>query len=192
MKKPTCFVIAGFIAFALTFGGAAQALTYEKIESIDLGGVNITMKPAEIESSLKLSGYTEKSSLPGLGTNTKIKAFERIDSILGDKESVELTYNEAGTQSLTYKHNYNQKTLAPNWHNTPFAGEIEYALAILCDTDATDPRDCKDAKKYKGGEQRIFTVEARRKGGYQLLNLARFSTTFEGFSWMVKRAGAFE
>lgn len=114
--------------------------------------------------------------------------YERTDPFLHDVESFTLTYDNGSIQEIYYKHTYPAGYKKDYWKNYIQASEIDFALNTICDSDATDARDCKSRSLYDSKGITDFTIFARRFGNYQQKYLLCFSTMYQGYIWQIKRA----
>lgn len=187
MKRCRFAILFLICALLMAASASAGTLRYENILALDVRDISLLTAPADADSFLRKIGFT--SNEPQITALKSGKhSFNRVDELLHDAEYFELTYERGIITSIYYKHTYPEGYKKDTWKNFIHASEIDYALTVLCDEDATDSRDCKSRKLYDSPGMKYFTIEARRYGSYQQKYIARFTAFYEGYVWQIKHA----
>lgn len=165
----------------------AGTLRYENILAFELRDISLSTAPADADSRLRQQGFKTKE-IPATTFRSGKHIYERTDAALHDLETFTLTYGNGIIQEIYYKHTYPAGYKKDSWKNYIHASEIDFALNVVCDSDATNADDCKSRSLYDSKGMTNFTISARRYGNYQQKYLLFFSAMYEGYIWQIKRA----
>ncbi len=181
-------ILGLFFAIMGCSPAAAVQLDAKKIVAMELRGVSLLTTPADAAAILSGGGFeTIEIDLAGRPAGTQ--RFRRVDPLLGDVEIFDIEQESHAITRIIHNRTYPKSTHPRgSWKNYVHVSEIEYALALLCDTTAVDSRDCKDSAQHSAADIADLRIQARRVGDFQQKLMASFWANHAGYTWEIKRA----